>query len=117
MDDKKYKQKVGSLKISGEVITSIAKTAALEIEGVVSVGSNKTGFFGIIDKYTKKAVSVSLTEESAVIDIYITVGYGVKIAQVGPKVQENIKDSVQNMTAISVDKVNVYIAAVNSTNN
>ncbi len=117
MNDKSYKEKVGSLKISGDVITSIAKTAAEEIDGVISVGSKKGGILKAIEKFTKKSVSVSFTEESAVIDIYITVSYGAKITQVGPKVQESVKDSVQNMTSISVDKVNVYIASVEGINN
>ncbi len=116
MNDKSYKEKVGSLKISGEVITSIAKTAALEIDGVISVGSNREGLMKTIDKYTKKSVSVNFTEESVVIEIHITVGYGAKITQIGPKVQESVKDSVQNMTSISVDKVNVYIAGVENIN-
>ena len=42
----------------------------------------------------------------------IMVRYGYKIPQLCEKVQENVKSSVQNMTCITVSKVNIVVTGV-----
>lgn len=104
----------GNLKISENVIETIAKLAALEVEGVVSICETPSGIKGLIAlaQQPKRGISIDLSDEIATINISVNVKMGVNVPKVSEKLQENIKSSVQNMTSITVSKVNVYIADV-----
>lgn len=104
----------GNVKISNDVIAIIAGVAANEIDGVVGMSSGITG--GLTEmlgmKSLSKGVKVDVNEKQANIDISITVEYGIKISEIGIKVQKNVKDSVENMTGLEVKTVNVNIQDV-----
>lgn len=103
----------GSLQISTDVIARIAKLATMEIEGVheVSVGSTVVkSFFNKVS--IQHPVQVVVSEGVAEITVCLIVEYGAKIPPVCEKVQENVKNSVQNMTGITVSKVNVSVTGV-----
>ena len=99
----------GSLQISTEVIAKIARLAALEIEGVKEVRTG-SGVKNLLGK--SRNVSVSLLDDVAEITLNLVVGYGSKIPSVCEKVQENVKSAVQNMTSITVSKVNLVVVGV-----
>ena len=103
----------GSLQISSEVIAKIARLAALEVEGVADVTAGNTGVKGLLGKVTpQKAVSVSLLEDVAEITVSLQVKYATKIPSVCEKVQQNVKAAVQNMTSITVSRVNIVVTGV-----
>jgi uncharacterized alkaline shock family protein YloU len=106
----------GSLKVSTNVIVSIAETAASEVEGVAVNSVNK---FAVLSgaPLTSKLVSpikVRLNGDSAVIDIAVVTESGFRSYEVAKSVQEHVKSSVQNMTGIAVSKVNVKIVGIKS---
>lgn len=110
-DEKEF----GSIKISNDVIATIAGIAATEVEGVAGKSMGFTG--GITEmlgmKNLTKGVKVEITNRVAKIDISIIVEYGVDITTVGKNVQVNIKKSVETMTDLLVPEVNVNIQGVN----
>lgn len=63
-------------------------------------------------KNVSKGIKVNVGEDSATIDLYVVVKYGIKIGDVARKVQENVKKSVELMTGLNVTAVNVYIQNV-----
>ena len=104
----------GSLRISQDVIATIANYTTLEIEGVASLApftSNITTGW-ILKNRTSKPIVVDLTDEVANIHIHVNLQYGAKIPEVAANIQRAVKEAVQNMTGIAVAKVNVYIAGV-----
>lgn len=103
----------GSLQISTDVIGKIAKLAATEIDGVVDVCAGSAGMRSFLGKVNlQKPVSVELLENVAEITVSLTVRYGSQIPAVCEKVQENVKSAVQNMTSITVARVNVVVVGV-----
>ena len=103
----------GSLQISTDVIAKIAKLATLEIEGVKEVSTGTMGVKSLFNKVNlQKPILVQLTDDVAEITVNIMVRYGYKIPQLCEKVQENVKSSVQNMTCITVSKVNIVVTGV-----
>ena len=105
----------GNVKISTEVVATIAGIAANEINGVSGMCGNIAG--GIAEllgnkKNPSKGVKVEITEESAVIDLYVVVEYGIRIPDLAWELQENVKASVESMTGLSVDKVNIHVDGV-----
>ncbi|SHJ66254.1 Uncharacterized conserved protein YloU, alkaline shock protein (Asp23) family [Hathewaya proteolytica DSM 3090] len=102
----------GIVKISEDVISIIAGIAASEIEGVA--GMNTTIVGGFTEKISgkkslSKGVKVTLEEGNPTVELSVVVEYGVKIYEVAQKVQENVKKTIETMTGLKVNAINVYI--------
>lgn len=108
---------IGDVRISEDVVATIAGIAATEVEGVAGMSGGITG--GIADilgmKNLAKGVKVEVGDKQAAIDLYIIVEYGTKIKELGEKIQDNVKRSIETMTGLEVVEVNVNIQGVNIT--
>ena len=103
----------GSLQISTDVIAKIARLAALEVDGVREVKACPYSMKSLLGRLaTPKPVEVTLQDEVAEITVNVTIAYGARIPALSEKVQQNVKASVQNMTSITVSRVNVIVAGV-----
>lgn len=104
----------GSLQISTEVLAKIARLAALEIDGVADVSSgSRQSVRGLLNKASiQKPVTVQLTDGVATVQVHIIAQYGCKIMSVCAKAQENVKQTIQNMTGITVSRVDVIAAGL-----
>ena len=104
----------GEVRISEDVIATISIVAAESVEGVVEMQSNLkssvTQMLGV--KNLNRGVKVRIGEEEAVIDVFITVLYGINIVDVCKLVQEKIKEAVENMTDLEVVEVNVHVSGI-----
>ncbi len=104
----------GNIKISEEVIITIASVAVSEIEGVSSTGT------GLVDEIARRlskkpvasGIKAVITEDTVSVDINIVVKYGVKIPEVAWNVQDAIKKETELMTGLTVDKVNVRVVGI-----
>ncbi len=105
----------GTVKISDDVVAIIAGVAATEIDGVAGMSGGITG--GITEmlgmKNLSKGVKVEVGDKEAAIDLYIIVEYGFNISELGEKVQQNVKNTVETMTGLNVIEVNINIQGVN----
>ena len=106
---------LGQINISGEVLEIITNISTKEIEGVMGLSGNITDeIAGIFSRKSHmKGVVVTVDEKVVTIDVNIIVNFGIKIPEVAWKVQENIKTSIESMTGMKVDNVNVNIAGIN----
>lgn len=102
----------GSLQISTDVIAKIARLATLEVEGVRGVRAETLSAKNLLGKSIPKPITVQLVDDVAEITVSLVVSYGCKIPAVSEKVQENVKNAVQNMTSITVSKVNLVVVGV-----
>ena len=104
----------GTVKISNEVIGVIANLAITEVDGIIGLASSfAEGFANIIAKKgLHKGIKISMNEDKAIIDLSVLVAYGVKIHEVCAKAQESVKKSVETMTGIDVESVNIYVQDV-----
>ena len=105
---------MGGVKISDDVIATIASLAASEIEGVSkmtgSMAANLTEILG--KKKFSKGVKVQLEEDTVEIDVFLSIVYGSIIQEVAEKVQENVKKAIESMTEFKVMTVNVHVQGV-----
>lgn len=112
MESLNREDNVGIVKISDEVVSVIAGIAAQEIDGVSDyqiVGSNNLSSILKGKKALGKSTKVTLLDDKATIDINLSVEYGVKIMEVVSKVQDNVKRTVEAMTGLVVEAVNIYV--------
>lgn len=103
----------GNIKISDEVISTIAAVAVSEIDGANTMGGT---FGGLVEKFSKKnytkGIKVTSNEGQITIDVNIVVDFGVKIHEVAWNVQSNVKKSVELMSGLDVEKVNIHVVGV-----
>ena len=102
----------GTITYANEVIAIIAGVAANEVEGVSGMCSG-----GITEKFSRnknitKGVKVDLGTEEAAVDIYLIVEYGTPIQTCAGAVQENVRKSIESMTGLHVDKVDLHVVGV-----
>lgn len=97
------------------IITSVAGSAASQVDGVASV-SYEAGLAKSIrlGKHKKNnAVKVELYDDmTAIIDISVNVYYGYVIPKVIANMQQAILDEVERTTSYKVKAVNVVVAGV-----
>lgn len=115
MDDFNKEENIGVVKISDEVVSVIASIAAQEIDGILDcqlgVASNISNIFKG-KKGSGKATKVTLNEDKAIIDMNVSVEYGIKIMEVVSQVQENVKKTVEAMTGLYVEAVNICVQSI-----
>ena len=107
--------KSGNIKISNEVIATVAGIATSEIKGVAGMSGSVVGGIAEIlggKKNKGRGVKVETVENNVLIDLYIIVEYGAHIPDIAWEVQENVKNSVESMTGMNVEKVNIHIDGV-----
>ena len=63
-------------------------------------------------KNASQGVRVDIADNSAEIDLYLVVMYGVKIPELAWNVQEKVKQSVEEMTGLTVEAVNIHIESI-----
>ena len=105
----------GTLQISTEVIAKIARCAALEIDGVadVSCGKQNKKLRDLLEASSiQPPVAVEMRDGTANITLHLMMCFGARIPVVAEKVQENVKAAVQNMTNVTVSRVNLVIAGL-----
>lgn len=104
----------GSLQISTEVIAKIARLAALEVDGVADVATGTSQNVRSLLGRTglQKPVTVVMEDGIATVTVHLTVVYGSKVMPLCEKVQENVKQTIQNMTGITVSRVDVLVVGL-----
>ena len=104
----------GQIQISDEVIAIIAGTAAVETEGVSLLSSAAVntvkGFFG--KKNQSRGVKVTVEESNALVEVEISVKFGINIKNGCEEVQQKVKNAVETMTGLTVTGVNVIVSEV-----
>ena len=104
----------GSLQISTEVIAKIARCAEMEVEGVaeVSCGTQNKKLKDLLEASIQPPVAVEMRDGTAELTLHLIMASGARIPAVAEKVQENVKSAVQNMTSVTVSRVNLVIAGL-----
>ncbi|GAB6086601.1 Asp23/Gls24 family envelope stress response protein [Alkaliphilus crotonatoxidans] len=100
----------GKIKISNDVIMTITQKAVEEVPGIVSfTGGLSKGITEVFAKDSNKGVKIDNEEKQLEINLSVVVTYGSVIPDLIKTLQQRIKDSIENMTEISVERVNVFV--------
>lgn len=105
------------IQISSDVIAVIAGVAVSEVEGVAGMsGSFAGGISEVLSgkKNLAKGIKVDINEQKAKLDINIIVEYGARIPDVAYEIQTRVKKSVETMSGLTVEEVNVHVQGVNT---
>lgn len=105
---------LGNIRISDDVVKTIAAKAASDVEGVYKLAG------GMVDEVSKilgkkrptNGVKVEVGEKECSIEIFIIVEYGYPISEVAHEVQKAVLKAVSELSGLKVVEVNVYVQDV-----
>ena len=109
-------ERVGNIKISIDVVSTIAGVATMSCDGVYGMAGTFAGDIAErlgAKRNPNKGVKVDMSETNASVDLYVIVKYGVRIPELAWEIQESVKNNIESMTGLTVDKVNIHIEGVN----
>lgn len=108
-------ENVGAIQIADDVVAMIASLATTEVEGVNAMAGtitnelmSKVGVKGLT-----KGVKVEVFNHQVRAELAVLMEYGYNIPATSQKVQERVKNAIENMTGLTVTDVNIRIAGVN----
>lgn len=106
---------LGDIKVEKEVVETIAGLATVDCYGLVGMvpvdwQSGITSILGL--ESIRKGVQVRSADEGLIIDVYVIVGYGIKISEVASNVIQKVAYVVQNNTGLKVAAVNVNVKGI-----
>ena len=114
MDDRDHNE-LGTIRISDEAIGVIAGLAALEVKGVAAMAQGTVEglaeSLGIRPRHGR-GVKVEVSEEEVFIELNLLVEFGVDIPAVCQRVQDKVQETVEDMTGLTVARVNVSVQGV-----
>lgn len=103
----------GTLKVSEDVIATIARLATCEVDGVESLTKATASFKQLFLKPGKNGgIKIKLSGDVVEISISVIVKSGARVVVVGEEIQTRVKENVQGMTGVTVSRVNVTISGI-----
>ena len=106
---------LGEVRIADSVVANIALLAAKETEGVFDTVGNAANeiMTKVGVKSASKGVRVEIIDSVGSIDLALIMQYGYNIPNTCKKVQDKVKNSIENMTGLEVSDVRIRIAGIN----
>lgn len=102
----------GQITYANEVISTIVSVATTEVDGISGIAGS-TAIGGLLNKrQTQRGVRVDMDGDDVSVDVSVTVDYGMPIQKVGRSAQENVRKSIESMTGLHVEKVDLHVVGV-----
>ena len=92
-------------------MATIANHAVLSSYGVVGMSAKNlvNGLAQVLRPDSKRGVEVQIDEDQIVIDLYVVIEYGVRVATVARNVISSVKFSVEKAIGVPLTAVNVHV--------
>ena len=102
---------LGHIEVSPVAIASIAHEAVLNCYGVVGTATKDlaTGIANVLSRDSKRGIDVRIEDKRIIIDVYVIIEYGTRIASVARSVMNVVKFSVERALGLPVAEVNVHV--------
>ena len=105
----------GNIQIEDHVLSSIAGLSAMECYGLVGMAA-KSAAGGLVEllkkEHSSKGVKVYTDNENITIELFVIVEFGTKISVVANNIIDKVKYNIENLTGMSVEKVNINVQGV-----
>lgn len=104
----------GSIRISPDVVATIAYHATLESYGVVGLAPRNLaeGLAHSLTHEPARGVSVRFDGELIDIDLHVIIEYGTRITSVAHSVANTVRFHVEKALGLKVNEVNVHVAGL-----
>ncbi len=97
-----------TIKISDEVLCSVASLAVRDIEGVARVSAGGSG----IQSFMTEPVTIENLGGAISVTVRVVLMSGYRAVNVAKQIQQTVKQTVQDMTGVTAVNVNVEISGI-----
>lgn len=114
-DDSAEASPLGDIRINYEVIANIVRLSTLEIEGVLAVGSRWQQKFQQVFSKNREAIDgVQIDQEGDLyaVRVRVQMAFGTDLGSVAYKIQDRVRQNLQDMANLSVSRVDVVVDSV-----
>ncbi len=104
----------GRIEVSSVAIASLVHEALQRSYGVVGTTPKNfgTGIANLLSRASRRGVVVQVRDGAIVIDLYVVVEYGTRIASVTRSAMNLVKYTVEKTLGIPIAEVNVFVEGV-----
>ena len=101
----------GRIEVSPAAVATIANHAVLNSYGLVGMSSKNlvNGLAQVLRADSKRGVQVHIDDDQIVIDLYVVIEYGVRVATVARNIMSQVKFSVERAMGVPITGVNVHV--------
>jgi len=117
IEQKRNLTDIGDVKVHNNAIKSITELTVSKIKGVVRL--DRSFLKKILDSIgmskslnTTDGIKVESSESGTKITLTIIVAYGMDVSELASKVQDEVRQAIENMTGISLLEVDVNVSGV-----
>jgi uncharacterized alkaline shock family protein YloU len=106
---------IGNIGVSNEVVETLVGLAAIDCYGLVGMVAQdlQSGIVSILGmESVRKGVTVKSTDKGLIIDVFVIVGYGIKILEVAHSVMQKVAYMLEEKAGLPVAAVNVNVRGV-----
>lgn len=117
MTEKKVQPR-GRIEVSPAAIASIVSEAVQTCYGVVGVVPKNfaTGLADLLSQERKRGVEVQVHNGEIVIEVYVVIEYGTRIASVAESIKHVVRYQVERALEMPVAAVNVHVQSLRVSN-
>ena len=113
----KVQNHLGQITITQDYFMQLISNTVTNCFGVVSMNVNSArqtigSVIPFVKDKVERGVSVTVGKDKLVIDLHITVKYGVNVNTIVKSIINKVRYTVEENTGISVEKVNVYVDGI-----
>ena len=101
-------QSAGKTTLTPEVLLTIARMAALEVEGVKRMAPIKGGVNSLFGR-GNDGVRIVVEDSNVFVELYLVLNNDVNIREVSRTVQQTVGRAISEMTGMEVGHVNIHI--------
>lgn len=108
----------GQIQVSPTAIASIVNEAVLTCYGVVGTTAKDltTGIADALSQERKRGVEVHIEDGRIIVDVYVIIEYGTRIAAVARSIMSVVKFNIERALGIPVVEVNVHVEKLRISN-
>jgi uncharacterized alkaline shock family protein YloU len=98
----------GKTTLTPEVLLTIARMSAMEVEGVNRMAPVRGGVNSLFGR-GKEGVRIVIEDSNVFVDLYLVLDKDVNIREISRKVQHQVARAIAEMTGLEVGHVNIHI--------
>jgi uncharacterized alkaline shock family protein YloU len=98
----------GKTTLTPDVLLTIARMAALEVEGVKGMANVKGGANSLFGRI-HEGVRMEVADSVVLVDLYLVLESDINIREVSRIVQQTVARAIVEMTGLEVGHVNIHI--------
>jgi uncharacterized alkaline shock family protein YloU len=106
------RSRLGRIEVTPTAIASLASQAVLECYGVVGMATKDlaSGIVEILQPAShRRGVGVQINGDHVVVDLYVVMEYGTRIATVARNIQSTVKYTLEKALGVPVSAVNIHV--------